>query len=223
MQDLPMIDGGVSADSALAGASAPALVRARAAALEELRGHPRVASWRRDVTKTLLTVLGATVLVLGAGTRLHIVEPGRFRERAFTVLLLFGLQGLGVWGALAPGRSLLRRVVALLGATAAIAIVAGRGAGLSPATPAWACSTSHIAVDLIPLGLILMALGRFAWSLDRSLLAGVAVAATGAIAGELSCARGWTHALLHHVGAGFLIAVACVVVSRARRPQTFAP
>jgi hypothetical protein len=216
-----MANGGVPVGSTLAGPPAPD--RARAAALAELRRQPRVTSWRRDVTKTLLTALGSTALVLGAGTRLHIVEPGRFQERAFTVVSLVALQIFGLWAALAPGRSLLRRAAALVGVIAAAAIVGGRGAGLSAANPPWACSMSHLAVDLIPLGVILLALGRFAWSWDRSLLAGIAVAATGAIAGELSCARGWAHALLHHVGSGLLIAVTCVFVSRLRRPKTFAP
>jgi hypothetical protein len=216
-----MTNGGVPDGSTTAGPSASD--RARDAALAELHRQPRVTSWRRDVTKTLLTVLGSTALVLGAGTRLHIVEPGRFQERALTVVSLAALQVFGVWAALAPGRSVLRRAVALVGVIATAAVLGGRGAGLSPATPPWACSTSHLAVDLLPLGLILLALGRFAWSFDRSLLAGIAVAATGAIAGELSCARGWGHALVHHVGAGLLVAVACVVVSRLRRPHTFAP
>jgi hypothetical protein len=50
-----------------------------------------------------------------------------------------------------------------------------------------------------------------------------AVAATGAVAGELICERGRMHALIHHVGAGVVIVAACVLISRALRPQTFAP
>ena len=85
------------------------------------------------------------------------------------------------------------------------------------------CSGSHLAVDLIPLGLVLYSLRRFFWSLGRAALARAAVAATGAIAGELSCERGWIHVLVHHVGAGAVIVAACVLISRAIRPQTFAP
>ena len=111
----------------------------------------------------------------------------------------------------------------MLAVIAAVAMVATRGVGASSATPAIACSGSHLAVDLIPLGLVLFALRRFSWTLDRSLLAGAAAAATGAIAGELSCARGWSHVLIHHVGAGLLIVIACMVISRMRRPHSFAP
>lgn len=203
--------------------SPSAMNRARSAALEELRRKPRAVSWRRDAVGAALAVLGTTALVLGLGTRLSIVEPGRLVERAGPVCLLVVLQGLGVYAAIAPGKNLLRRVVGLLAVTAAIAIVASRGGGISPQTPAIACSTSHLAVDLIPLGLVLFALRRFAWTLDRSLLAGAAAAATGAIAGELSCARGWTHALIHHVGAGLLIVIACALISRLRKPESFAP
>lgn len=143
--------------------------------------------------------------------------------RLVPLVLLIVLQVLGTYAAIAPGTRLLRRMLGVLAVSAVIAIVADRGLGASSATPEIACSASHLGVNLIPLGLVLLALRRFSWSLDRSLLAGVAAAATGAIAGELSCARGWGHALVHHVGAGLLIAVACVVISRLRKPQTFAP
>jgi hypothetical protein len=203
--------------------SPAAMTRARSAGLEELRRKPRAVSWRRDAIGTALAVLGTTALVLGLGTWLSIVEPRRLAQRAGAVCLLIALQGLGVYAAIAPGKNLFRRVVALLAVTAGVAIVASRGAGVSPETPAIACSSSHLAVDLIPLGLVLFALRRFAWTLDRSLLAGAAAAATGAIAGELSCARGWIHALIHHVGAGLLIVIACALISRLRKPETFAP
>jgi hypothetical protein len=200
-----------------------ALARARAAALEELRRQPRAVSWRRDAIGTVLAVLGTTALVLGIGSFLSIVELDRLSGRLGLLALLVGLQGLGVYAAIAPGKTLLRRLVAVLAVTAVVAMVATRGEGASPATPAIACSGSHLAVDLIPLGLVLFALRRLSWTLDRSLLAGAAAAATGAIAGELSCARGWCHVLIHHVGAGLLIVIACVVISRMRRPYSFAP
>lgn len=210
-------------DSTRASGPASAMANARAAALDELRRQPRAVPWQRDVARVVLTVLGSTALMLGVATGLHIVELDRIKERAFPLLLLLALQSLGVFAAIAPGKDLLRRGIALLAVVAAVAMVAGRGVGAHPATPGYACSTSHLAVDLIPLGIVLLALRHFVWSWDRSLLAGVAAAATGAIAGELSCARGWSHTLIHHIGAGLVIAVACVFIARARRPKTFAP
>lgn len=197
--------------------------RARVAAMDELRRQPLARSWHRDVASTLLVVLGTTALVMGVGAWLSIVEIDRVRERILPLALLLALQGLGIFAAIAPGRPALRWSAALLAGVATIAILVGRGAGISPATPAIACSTSHVALDLIPLGLVLFSLRRFSWTLGRSLLAGAAAAATGAIAGELSCGRGWTHALIHHVGAGVVIAIVCTLISRARRPETFAP
>jgi hypothetical protein len=201
----------------------PALARARDAALEELRRQPRPVSWQREVAGTLVVVLGTTALVLGVGAWLSIVELERLRERMPQLVLLIALQALGVFAAIAPGKAMMRWGLGVLALAAAAAVVLGRGQGASPHTPAYACSTSHLAVDLIPLGLVLFSLRRFAWTLGRSVLAGTAAAVTGAIAGELSCGRGWSHALIHHVGAGLVIVVVCVVVSRARRPQTFAP
>lgn len=203
--------------------SGAAQARARAAALAELRRQPVAVSWRREAVGTVLAVLGTTALVIGVGTWVSIVEPGRLGERLLQVALLVALQSLGVFAAIAPGKTALRWLGALLAAVAVVAILVGRGAGLPRAIPAIACSGSHLAVDLIPLGLILHSLRRFSWSLGRAALAGAAVAATGALAGELSCQRGWMHALVHHVGAGLVIVAACVLISRALRPQSFAP
>ena len=203
--------------------SAATMARVRAAALEELRRRPQAGSWRREAVGTAAVVLGTTALVIGVGAWLSIVEVERLRERLLPLILLVALQALGVFAAIAPGRAALRWTLAVLALGAAVAMLAGRGEGTIPGTPALACSTSHVAVDLIPLGLALFALRRFSWTLGRSLLAGAAAAATGAIAGELSCGRGWSHALVHHIGAGLLIAGICVIVSRARRPQTYAP
>jgi hypothetical protein len=199
------------------------LARVRVAALDELRRQPRPVSWRREAVGTAAIVLGTTALVIGVGAWLSIVEIDRLRERLIPLVMLIALQALGVFAAIAPGRAALRWTLGVLALAAALAMLLGRGEGTSTGTPSLACSTSHVAVDLIPLGLALFALRRFSWTLGRSLLAGLAAAATGAIAGELSCGRGWTHALVHHIGAGLLIALICVVFSRARRPHTYAP
>lgn len=217
-------DAGLPALSALSAPTAsPALARARAAALDELRRQPRPRSWRRDAAGTLAVVLGTTALVIGAGAWFRVVEIGRLTDRLLPLVLLVALQALGVFAAIAPGKAILRWSLGVLALAATVDVVAGRGGGAASATSAFACSTSHVAVDLIPLGLVLFSLRRFAWTLGRSLVAGVAAAATGAIAGELSCGRGWTHALVHHIGAGLLITLVCMIFSRARHPQTFAP
>ncbi len=203
--------------------SGSALGRARAAALAELRRQPVAVSWRRDAARTLLAVVGTTAFVVAVALWMSIVEPGRLGERLLQVSLLVGLQSLGVLAAIAPGRAALRWAGALVAVAAVAVILVGRGTGRPSALPAIVCSGGHLVLDLIPLGLVLNSLRRFSWSLGRATLAGVAVAATGAIAGELSCARGWTHVLVHHVGAGLVIVATCVLVSRAIRPQTFAP
>lgn len=210
-------------DSGPARPAPDAAARARSAALAELRRQPVVRSWRRDVAGTVLITLGTTALVIGVAAWCSIAELDRLGERILPLVLLVALQALGIFAAIAPGRAALRVGVALLAGLAAAAVLVGRGNGLVSATPAIACSASHVAVDLVPLGLVLVSLRRFSWTLGRALLAGAAAAATGAIAGELSCARGLTHVLIHHVGAGVAIAVICALVSRARRPETFAP
>ena len=94
---------------------------------------------------------------------------------------------------------------------------------MAAVTPTTCTATSHLAVDLVPLALVLYFVRKFSVTLGRSLLAGVAAAATGAMAGELSCGRDWSHVLIHHVGAGIAIAVACALLARVRIPQTYAP
>ena len=205
------------------GASSSGRDQARAAALSELRRRPKATSWRRDAMGTTLMVLGATLAILAAGAWFSIVEMDRLRGHLVTLLLLFAVQALGVFAAIAPGKAMLRATAAMLAVAAAIVIVAERGAGAATATPAFACSTSHLAVDLIPLAMVLYALRRFSVTLGRSLLAGAAAAVTGAVAGELSCGRGWSHVLIHHVGAALVVTVGCVLLARLRQPQSFAP
>ena len=205
------------------GRRSSAFARARSAALAELTRKPRARPWWRDALAAVLLVLASTAAVLAAGAWLSIDEIDRLSARWLPLALLTIVQVLGVFAAIAPGKAVLRRIAAALAIGAAIAIVAGRGGGHPSMTPAFACSTSHIAVDLVPLTLVLYSMRKFSVTLGRSLLAGVSAAATGAIAGELSCGRGWSHVLIHHVGSGAAIAIACVLLARYRQPETFAP
>ena len=109
--------------------SGSALGRARAAALAELRRQPVAVSWRREAIRTVLAVLGTTALVIGVGTWVSIVEPGRLGERLPQVALLVALQSLGVFAAIAPGGGALRWTGALLAAVAVAAILSGGGPG----------------------------------------------------------------------------------------------
>jgi hypothetical protein len=201
----------------------PGLGRARAVALEELRRKPRVVSWRRDALTAVLLLLAASAMVLGVGAWVSIVEVHRLQGRWLPLVLLVAVQVVGVIAALAPGRRSMRWSAAALALAAAITLPLGRGAGAASAMPGFACSTSHLAVDLVPLALVLYFVRKFSVTTGRALLAGVAAAATGAMAGELSCGRGWSHVLVHHIGAAVAIAVACVLLARAWSPRTYAP
>jgi len=202
---------------------ATGLARARAAALDELRRAPRAVSWRHEALTALLLVLAATTVALGVGAWFSIVEVHRLQGRWLPLVLLVAVQVVGVFAAVAPGRRSMRWSAAALALAAAIALPLGRGEGVSSAMPGFACSTSHLAVDLVPLGLVLYFLRKFSVTTGRALLAGVAAAATGAMAGELSCGRGWSHVLIHHIGAAVAVAVACVLLARVRAPRSYAP
>lgn len=197
--------------------------RARAIALTELRRAPRAVSWRHDALTAVLLVLAATTMALGVGAWLSIVEMHRLQGRWLPLLLLVAVQVVGVVAAIAPGRRTMRWSAAALAVVAAAALPLGRGLGLPSAMPGFACSTSHLAVDLVPLALVLYFVRKFSVTTGRALLAGVAAAATGAMAGELSCGRGWSHVVIHHLGAGIAIAIACALLARARPPRSYAP
>lgn len=203
----------------------PVLTRVRAAALAELRAQSRGLSWRRQAAGVAVLVLATTALVIEIGSLLSIIDPDLLARRALPVGLLVILQVVGVFLAIAPGRRLARFGAVILAAAAAAAVVAWRGSGAvaGAATSPFACSLSHLAVDIVPLTIVLYALRRFAWTLGRAALAGAAAGATGAIAGELACSRGWGHVLVHHVGTALLITLLGVLISRARTPDTFAP
>ena len=218
-----------SSKTMTASAQVPVLTRVRAAALAELRAQSRGLSWRRQAAGVAMLVLATTALVIEIGSLVSIIDPDRLARRALPVGLLVILQVVGVFLAIAPGRRLARFGAVILAAAAAAAVVAWRGGGgggaaaAVAATSPFACSLSHLAVDVVPLAILLYALRRFAWTLGRAALAGAAAGATGAIAGELACSRGWGHVLVHHVGTALLITLLGVLISRARTPDSFAP
>jgi hypothetical protein len=98
-----------------------------------------------------------------------------------------------------------------------------RGAGVPSATPGWVCSLSHIGVGVLPLTVALWSLRQSAWSRPRALGAGLGAGTAGAFLGELACHQGARHALIHHLGAWWFVALVCVAISRRLRPRTFAP
>jgi hypothetical protein len=144
-------------------------------------------------------------------------------QRAPLLLGLCGVAALGGVGALAPRGRIWRAAALLGGSILIVALVLSRGAGAPSSTPEWVCSASHVGIGLIPLGFALWGLRQCAWRWSRALAAGLGAGTAGALLGELACHRGAMHVLVHHVGAWIVVATACVLLSRAARPRTFAP
>jgi hypothetical protein len=201
-----------------------ALKRARMATLAELRRSPVAKPWHQRAWLVVGGVLGLTAVAAMVVAVLNwpVPAPG---ARVPGVALLLAAQLLGLFSALAPGRSRLAEVSWVLAAAGALAVLAGRALGATAAEPApgWICSVTELLAGVAPLALVLAGLRDIGWSWRRAVTAGVALGAAGFIWGQVACERGLPHVLLHHGGAWLALAAACVYLSRRLRPRSFAP
>ncbi len=200
-----------------------ALARARAAALDELRRAPAPISWRRSAVVVAAGSVGTSLLVVLATWLASVTSADQLLARTPWLAALVVFAAAAAAAALAPRAAGVRAVMLFAGAALMVALVLSRGAGLPSAVPGWVCSSSHLGLDLLPLGAALIGLRQAAWRWSRAVVAGLGAGATGALLGELACHQGARHVLVHHVGAWLLAAAACVVISRRLRPRTFAP
>ena len=202
----------------------PALKRARLAALAELRRAPTARPWQRQAWLLVggAAALTAAAAVVVAALNWPLPAPGM---RLPGMALLLAAQALGLFAALAPGRSRLAEASWLVAAAGALAVLLGRALGTptADATPGWICSATEVLAGVAPLVLVLVGLRDSGWSWRRAVTAGVALGAAGFIWGEVSCQRGPLHVLIHHGGAWLALALACAYLSRWLRPRSFAP
>ena len=205
------------------GVTEDAFDRVRAAALDELRRAPHVPSWRRQAAVVAGVTAGLGVFAALGTALAGVYDWSRLGVRAPILLGAVAVAMLDGVGALVPAR----RPVVLAGLGASLlmmaALVATRAPGGGSATPGWVCSVSHLGMDLFPAAVALWGLRQAAWTWPRALTAGLGAGTVGAVMGELACQKGRAHVLIHHVGAWVPIAIACVLVSRALRPRSFAP
>ncbi len=200
-----------------------ALARSRAAALSELRAQPTSRSWRAQAWRVVAAFVGTGLVGAAAVLIAGLSGWPRVLERTPLLLGLLATGAVGGFVALSP-RGRLRRPLVLVGGPALMAaLVLSRGSGAPSSTPEWVCSVSHVGIGLLPLAFALWGLRQAAWRWWRALAAGLGAGTAGALLGELACRRGALHVLRYHVGAWLLVAGACVLLSRAMRPRTFAP
>lgn len=181
-------------------------------------------SWRRGALRLVGLSTGLAALVaVGAlllGQTTFAVAAGRW-----LTLLLVGATGpLAVLAAIRPGRGPLPVVAGLLALGGAAALVFTRP--LAPAvhtSPEWVCSASHLGVALPAMVAAAFALRRFAPTVWRAMLAGVAVGTTGALLGELMCAGNATHIALFHLGAWAVATTAVTVAALRMKKTSYAP
>jgi hypothetical protein len=201
-----------------------ALMRARLSALAELKRSPVARPWRRRVRLIVAGAVGLTVLAALGVAAINRPLPA-VGARLPGVALLLVAQVLGLYAALAPGRSPLAPVSWLAAAGGAVAVMLGRvlGGPAADGSGGWICSSTELLAGLAPLAVVLAGLRDGGWSWRRAGTAGVALGAAGFIWGEVACQRDLLHVLLHHGGAWIVLTIACVYLSRWLRPRSFAP
>lgn len=213
-----------TATSGRDGTAGHALQRARAAALAELRARPVARPWRREALHFALLLGIITAVTAAVSAAIPLYRADRFAEKALPVLLLVATQVAGAWGAVAPRGRRFAWATLGLGLVALAVATRGHAGETSPSElPGWVCSTSHLAIGLVPLVTALTVVRRGAFRWDRALAAGVGAGAMGMLMGELCCERGALHVLVHHGGAWFAIALAVALIARVLRPRSFAP
>ena len=216
------LDDLLSAASTSSPAAEPGLAPLRAAVFAELDLAPR-RSWRGDVLLITgvcwLSFIAAASALLLSG---HLT-PAHLASRVIPLGLLSGVIAVCSFTALAPrrpGQLIAGYAVAAIGL---LALVLLRGEGHPSTTAAWVCTLSHAALGAGPLVLMLSLLRKSALGTARTALAGLAVGATGAMLGELSCEQGWAHVAVWHLGAWVGLAVVALAVSRRLVPRSYAP
>ncbi len=195
--------------------SSEALSQVRAAALARFRSETVVVSWRRQAALLIAGVSGVTLIGALVVAVLQGPAPGILLRVPILVALL-AAQAMAVWGFMSPRRSLWAQAAGGLAIVAGVGILALRGPGGGPqgAMGGFICSMSHLAVGLVPLGMVLGGLREAAWSPVRALTGGVALAGAGLLWGEIACDRGMAHVITHHFGAAVVLMAACWVLSR---------
>jgi len=201
------------------------LDRIREVSLAEMRETPSPRPWRVVARWYTAAVVGLTVAALIISAALGLFEGARFGAQFLVVSILAVAQAMAIWVAVAP---LSRTRVAICLALTALAIAVMLGVRPAEATqlsarPAWICSLTHLAVDIVPLAVALVALRQGVMRPGRVIAAGISAGALGALLGELACERGRAHVITHHLGVWLVVVIICMVVARRLRPRTFAP
>lgn len=204
--------------------SARALAAARATILAEA-ARPR-RSWKLRAGAVVAASLGLAVLVGLVALVTDKTAPAALAARWLTMALLGVVGPTLAWSAARPGSPMLRRGAWALAAVSGLAMVLTRPAEalLVSSSPEWVCTVSHLAVAL-PAALValLALLPNMAFDPGRSAAAGLSVGTTGALLGELLCARDAQHIALFHLSAWALAALAVVAVSTRTRRRSYAP
>jgi hypothetical protein len=200
----------------------PGLEKMRAALFAELEVAPK-RSWRGDVLLVVgtcwLAFLAAAAALVFSGQ----VQAAHLLARAVPLSMLAGVVAVAGFAALAPRNRTQLLVGYLVAAVGLIGLVLLRGEGHPSTTAPWVCTVSHAAFGAGPLVLMLSLLRKSALGAARTALAGLAIGATGAMLGELSCEQGWAHVAVWHLGAWLGLAAASLLVSRRLVPRSYAP
>ncbi|WIG97611.1 DUF1109 domain-containing protein [Myxococcus sp. SDU36] len=201
-----------------------ALERVLAAVRGELALRRPVRRWRTQAVWLMAASAGLGLLAAGVMLAVGAVTGPLLLARAPLLAMLVGTSAVCAWGALSPKGRWVRRLGVGLAVVSAAALVLARATPHAPSSlPGWVCTVSHLAIDVVPLGVALLALRGAFFQPLRAVVAGLSVGATGALLGELACEKDARHVLTHHLLAWVVITAVLVVISKSLKPRSYAP
>lgn len=203
--------------------SAEARARMLAALRPEMKEAPQKNRWRLELAGVVGSVLLLTAAIGGALLGSGNTSLSAIAARAGVFVMCGILCAFSAALALAPGLRRAQLVALLAFGFASIALVLLRTGQGASSTPEWVCTATHLGVGAVPLFIGLFALRRGGLRLFSGIALGVAAGTSGAMVGELGCARDSMHVLLFHVTAWAAVVAAGAALSVLVPPRSYAP
>ena len=198
--------------------------RVAEAARSELALNRRTAPWLHQALLLVamnVVFCAAAIAMMRASTDVQSIGIGH----AMAAVVLFALTIFGAFAAVRPGGRAGRIAYIVVSAVMMAIIVVGGGpvtTGLGLTHPT--CAAIELSLAVPSLAFSFVVLRRFAFQIDRTLVAGIASGAVSALSLHFFCAKDtWTHLLVFHIVPWMLIAILAVFGRKRMTSTSYAP